>query len=233
VRDVHYLFYLYGCVVDVGGVVADYVYVVKVVVAGEAASTPMVHFSGQPSHEFDPGQYNEAVLSVVVTPTEVTMPISVSVSMTDEPNGWTVTRADGSPVQWKIGGDGARYIQLPLQSTSEGEVSIPVFRVRTANNALSGTLRFTLHSPQGCIIGGGTVVKSYNILGKITVHRADLKTFCARYPIVCSEKPQYNMAKNVQDCDSSTVWIQAYEWVVIQTSVTRIDVGLVTPMLVQ
>lgn len=181
-----------------------------VVVAGEAASTPMVHFSGQPSHEFDPGQYNEAVLSVVVTPTEVAMPISVSVSMTDEPNGWTVTRADGSPVQWRIGGDGARYIQLPLQSTSEGEVSIPVFRVRTANNALSGTLRFTLHSPQGCIIGGGTVVKSYNILGKITVHRADLKTFCARYPIVCSEKPQYNMAKNVQDCDSSTVWIRAY-----------------------
>ena len=36
VRDVHYLLYLYGSVVDVGGVVADYVYVVKVVVAGEA-----------------------------------------------------------------------------------------------------------------------------------------------------------------------------------------------------
>lgn len=179
-------------------------------VAGDAASTPMVHFQGDPSQDFNPGQSNDAILSVVVGPSETGEEVHVSVSMTDEPSGWTVTNVNNTPVQWKIGADGARYIQLTLNPSSDQETTIPVFRVRTENNALSGTLRFAMHSPQGCIIGGGTVVKSFNILGKITVHRRGLKEFCVRYPDICLDKPEYNVAKDIQDCDSSTVWVSAY-----------------------
>lgn len=200
---------VYNCIAEVEQSGKKDTSLFYVYVAGEAASTPMVHFSGEPAHDFHSGETNSAVLSVVVGPSESGAPVLVSISMTDLPNGWTVTNLDNSQIVWHIGNDGSRSIQKTFTPSATEETVVQLFKVGTGNNPISGTVRFTLHSPQGCIIGGGAVVKAYNIQGHVTIHRASLAQYCAKYPDKCDAHPEYKEAKDLQDCDAEGIWVRA------------------------
>ena len=181
-----------------------------VVVSGEAASTPMVHFAGNPSHEFEPGVANETTLSLVVDRSQTPGQVMVTISVTDDLSGWSIVNLDGSAVNWNVGEDGVRHLQVGVTPSANEIKNVPVLKVRTTSSALSGTLRFTLHAPQGCIIGGGTVVKSYNLKGVATVVRGSLSEYCSTYPEQCPANSDYAIAKDLQDCPGVTgTWVRA------------------------
>lgn len=180
-----------------------------VVVSGEAASTPMVHFAGDPSHEFEPGVANETTLSLVVDRSQTPGQVMVTISVTDDLSGWSIVNLDGSAVNWNVGEDGVRHLQVGVTPSANEIKNVPVLKVRTTSSALSGTLRFSLHAPQGCIIGGGTVVKSYNLKGVATVVRGSLSEYCETYSDQCPANSDFAIAKDLQDCPSTGTWVRA------------------------
>lgn len=181
----------------------------KVVVAGEASSTPMVHFDGLPTTNFNIATANTGIVTIVSEASESQVPFSITIAKTDLPDGWTVSMADGGAVSWKIADDGSEYFVYSGMAGGKGGTKESVFKVTTGANPSPGTLRFTLRTPQGCIIGGGAVVKAFSIKGSVTIHRDGLDAFCARYPETCENNSEYLIAKDLQDCPPTSIWIRA------------------------
>ena len=181
-----------------------------VVVAGAAESTPMVHFDGDVNVDFVLGQANEGIVKLAVDGSGGSGQFEVSIAMSDLPDGWSVVNyADGSPVVWQTASDGSKFYVVK-KPYSANPATYPIFKVKTGSSAASGMVYFALQSPQGCIIGGGSVLKSFNIKGSATFERLPLAKYCEAYPEECPAGSEYAIAKDLQDCPGLTgTWIRA------------------------
>lgn len=201
---------LFNCMYTARGSMVAYESPFYVVVAGAAESTPMVHFDGDVNVDFVLGQANEGVVKLAVDGSGAAGEFEVSIAKSDLPNGWEVVHyADGSPVNWQTASDGSKfYVVRKPYSTSPA--TYPIFKVRASSSAASGMVYFALQSPQGCIIGGGSVLKSFNIKGSATFERLPLTKYCEAYPEECPSGSKYAIAKDLQDCPNlSGTWVRA------------------------
>lgn len=180
-----------------------------VVVAGKSSETPLVHFVGGAFNAFQQGAPNSADVDLAVSGVSGSGQFAVKVSISENLTGWTITNADGSAVQWQNAGDGTRYIVVTKNMT-EDDIEHKLFKIRTTSDAVSGTLRLTLYSPENCILGGGPIVKTFNIKGTATIHRGSLVDYCAKYPEKCAENSDsLKMAMDYEECpDVTTEWVK-------------------------
>ena len=201
---------IFNCTYTARGSMVAYESPFYVVVAGAAESTPMVHFDGDVNVDFVLGQANEGIVKLAVDGSGGNGQFEVSIAMSDLPDGWSVVNyADGSPVVWQTASDGSKFYVV-TKSYSANPATYPIFKVKTGSNAASGMVYFALQSPQGCIIGGGSVLKSFNIKGSATFERLPLAKYCEAYPEECPAGSEYAIAKDLQDCPGVTgTWIRA------------------------
>jgi hypothetical protein len=116
---------------------------------------------------------------------------------------------DGSNVVWQTASDGSKYYVAEKAYSKNGTV-YPIFNVTASASASAGTLRFTLQNPQGCMIGGGSVIKAFNRRGTATITRGTISDYCAKYPDECPEGNKYRLAADsLEDCYPASSWVHA------------------------
>lgn len=201
---------VYNCTLTARGTTAAYTSPFYVYVAGASESTPMVHFNGDVNVDFVLGQSNEATVSLMVDGGGSSGTFEVHIARSDLPNGWSVVHyEDGSAVEWETASDGTKFYVVTKPYSSQTS-QYPIFKVKTNSSAASGMVYFTLQNPQGCIIGGGPVLKSYNIKGAATFERLSLAKYCETYPTKCPTGGTYAIAATLQDCPSMAgTWVRA------------------------
>lgn len=200
-------FYDYTYTYSVGGV--QYTSDFHVQVMGAAAAIPMVHFRGAPFVQLDFGAPAREDVELAIGGADGGGQFSVRISVSDIANGWSVTNPDGSPVQWQYAADGSRFI-VYNGNVPANDQQVRLFRVTTDANAGAGNLRFTLQSPNNCLLGGGSIVKAYNIRGTATVHRGSLSDYCAKYTEICSQNSDsLRKAANLERCKQNVdEWVK-------------------------
>ena len=201
---------IYNCTLTARGTSTAYTSPFYVYVAGASESTPMVHFDGAVNVDFVLGQSNEGTVSLKVNGGPSSGSFDVSIAKSDLPSGWSVVHyEDGSDVEWETASDGTKFYVVRKAYSSQTS-QYPIFKVKANSGAASGMVYFTLLNPQGCIIGGGPVLKSFNIKGAATFERLSLAKYCEAYPTKCPTGGTYAIAATLQDCPGVTgTWIRA------------------------
>ena len=181
-----------------------------VVFSGDSAiATPMVHFDGDANVFFQVDQSGSGTVKLVLGPSEAKGKFEVTIGMSELPSGWEVKMHDGSNVVWQTASDGSKYYVAKKDYSKNGTV-YPIFRVTASAAASAGTLRFTLQNPQGCMIGGGSVIKAFNRRGTATITRGTISDYCAKYPDECPEGNKYRLAADsLEDCYPTSSWVHA------------------------
>ena len=176
---------------------------------GDSTTTPMVHFAGAANEFFQVGQSGSGEVKLVVKPSSLTGDFKIRIGMSDLPTGWDVRKSDNSNITWKQAADGSQYyaVEKPYSSV---ETTYPIFNVSVSPSALPGTVRFTLQNPEGCIVGGGSVIKAFNRRGVATIHRGSIADYCREYEEECEKNPKYKLAADsLENCPMPT----PLEWV--------------------
>ena len=201
-----------------------------VVISGDAAAaTPMVYFDGDANEFFQVDQPGSGKVDLVVAPSDAKGKFRVAIGMSELPSGWEVRHANGSVVTWQHAADGSKFYVVEKSYSTE-ETKHPIFTITAGANAAPGTVRFTLQSPVGCIIGGGSVIKAFNRRGTATVTRCSIEQYCEKFGEQCSENPKYRLAADsLEECATSTQWVRADGIgcdVTISNSTWRCDAGV-------
>lgn len=180
-----------------------------VVVVGVASETPLVHFAGSAYNAFTQGVSNSMNVDLTINGSNSTGEVAVKISVSENLSGWNITKPDGSSVPWSLLADGTRTYVFKGNMSADSSVN-HLFKITTASDAGAGTIRFTLQSPENCVLGGGPIVKTFNIKGNATVHRGSLKDYCRTYPEQCKgEADSLKTLMDLDDCpDVSSEWVK-------------------------
>lgn len=180
-----------------------------VVVMGGESETPLVHFSGDAVKAFEMGSAAEATISLVVEPSKGAGEFSVRIAVSDILSGWHVTDMSGNPVTWQTAADGSKYFTYTGALAAAG-ATINLFKIKVDSDATPGAVRFMMQKPFNCLLGGGTMVKTFNIKGAATIRRGSLKAYCLQYPTLCEgEGQKYKDMQDLQDCpDVAGEWVK-------------------------
>lgn len=195
----------YKCTYREGNYASDF----YVVVTGLLSETPSVSIKGPQDVEWttDVPHSDEVYLYVPAVSGSATTQFSVDIKVSNgNMDGWTITEASGNLV--KQAGSSGDDIYTYTGTASSVAQSIHIFDVSTTVGARAGSVSFILQTPLECTITA-PMVKYFSIHGTATVKRKNIEDYCDDYPESCPAESELAKARNVENCASNSIWIEA------------------------
>lgn len=178
-----------------------------VVVSGESGKTPKIFMDD------DYIEITTSDMKTVSARVSATSPsaqeVSIDISVSKPPDGWTVTPVSGTELTLRESSDIEKVYTLTFRPNVS---TIDLFTVTTTATAPQGQVHFYLRSPMlGCTIAppsDATVIMT----GYVSVERGSISQYCSKSENaqICSEKG-YDKKADYLDCDDfvSGEWVRA------------------------
>lgn len=177
-----------------------------VVVTGETGTTPAIRMADD---IVEITTSSQVTISAEVEQTAHAEDVSIDISVSNPPEGWTVTPVTGTSLTLRESSDIEKVYTLTFKPNVS---TIDLFTVTTTASAPKGSVFIYLRSPMiGCTIKPPSSTQVL-MTGYVSVERASISEYCEKSENsqTCSEKG-YDAKADALDCDGfvSGEWIRA------------------------